>query len=331
MPSFAPSPPVHRVVGARRRRRIVVAVCSTVVALTATPVAHASFVGSGTDPAGDAPAAGLDIAEATFGYDRRSGQMAAAVRLRAVPTDDATVVAYAGTRTPTGCDRAPAFGFAGTVTSRRAQWIRLDGANAVVASGYAANEGYASSTMKFSVDDAKLRGLRPDCVQVGVTSADGSVHHDTLVLDLKPFAGLAVDLSGLPKTVDVNRRRTLKVTVSNPGDARTSRVRVRIGALRGMTPSRRTVTVPSIGPGKRRTVRVGIAFNRRARTVNDVKVRATAGLLNVEAERRVNVRMPSKKRSGGGGGGGTPSVCTQYIPDFSGESGGSLGLVPCLR
>lgn len=57
---------------------------------------------------------------------------------------------------------------------------------------------------------------------------------------------------------------------------------------------------------------------------------ALGGDQTVAAEGDIRLRRPA--RGGGGGGSGTPTpprTCTRWVPDFTGESGGSLGLVPC--
>lgn len=46
----------------------------------------------------------------------------------------------------------------------------------------------------------------------------------------------------------------------------------------------------------------------------------------------VGVVAPSRPRppaAGGGGGSQRPRTCVKYFPDLSGETGGSLGIVPC--
>jgi hypothetical protein len=43
----------------------------------------------------------------------------------------------------------------------------------------------------------------------------------------------------------------------------------------------------------------------------------------------LHVRKPTKPGGGGGGGDGTSRTCVRYQADLSGETGGSLILVPC--
>jgi len=319
---------------ARRSLPLLVAVAA---GLLLAPSARAAFVGEARDPAGDAasPEAAHDIVAAGFGYDRATGAMKAAVALREAPysATRANVVAYAGRRGPTGCDQAPTVGFVASTIAWSGTWLRFDAPNVVAARGEADKRGGSSQVQELEASDRKLAGLRPDCAQVSLLHPDGEqVVYDSMVVDLRPLPSLGVRLSGLPGTVRSGRRHTLAIKVSNPGDAPTGAVRVRIAGLRGLT-AKRAHRVPSLKAGASRTLRVRVTFGRRARTSNDLAVTATAGELKAKAERRVTVRHPSRKPSGGSGSSrpGTPSSCVQYFPDLSGQTGGSLGLVPCLR
>jgi hypothetical protein len=72
-----------------------------------------------------------------------------------------------------------------------------------------------------------------------------------------------------------------------------------------------------------------VTLSRRARTSTDLKVTAAAGQLIARQETTISVRKPTKPGGGGGGGEGSSGVCVRYLADPSGETGGSLILVPC--
>lgn len=326
----------HRRVGrwARSLSRLAVATAC----LAAASAAHAAFVGEATDPAGDStsPEAAHDIVAAGFGYDRATGRMAAAVALRDAPysATAATLVTYAGRRTATGCDVHPIAGFAVSTIAWSGEWLRFNEPGVIAFRGEADKRGGSTRVQEIEAVDRRLAGLRLDCAEIALMHPGGEpVVFDSMSVDLRPLPGLGVRLSGLPGTVRSERRHTLLIKVTNPGDAPTGRVQVRLGALRGMS-AKRSYVIPSLRAGASRTIRVRVAFTRRARSSNDLTVTATAPRLKATAERRVRVSHPTRGGSGGGsggGGGGTPSVCTQYFPDLSGQTGGSLGLVPCLR
>lgn len=306
----------------------------------AAPVASAAFLGESEDPAGDAtvPEPERDITAAGFGYDPATGRMGAAIRLRGPASGaPATLVAYAGTKTPTGCDQGPTIGFASDTDRSDASWLRVRADASVEGRGRLRKAGESSALQRFDVSDSVLAGLKADCVLISSTAlGDGNTVYDQLSFDLVGQPAVSVRLSGLPKSVTASKRRhALRIAVTNPGHGPTGKVRVKIGGVRGMTASKRTLELPSIAPGTTRTTTVRLRFSTRARTRTEIPVTATAGKLSAKAERDIRVALPDRKPSGGsgggGGGGGTPSTCVQYFPDFSGESGGSLGLVPCVR
>ncbi|MGX6447997.1 COG1470 family protein [Patulibacter sp. S7RM1-6] len=321
-----------------RAARLVPLLVAVTVGLLAAPAAQAAFVGEATDPAGDAaaPEGARDIVAAGVGYDRTTGRIKAAVALREVPysASRAALVAYAGRRTPSGCDRGPTVGLTASTIGFTGTWLRFDTPGVVAARGEADKQGGSTRVQEVEAVSRRLAGLTPDCAVVSLVHPDGpQVLFDTLTFSLRPLPSLGVRLSGLPRTVRSGRRHTLRIRLSNPGDAPTGRIRVRLGALRGMT-AKRAHVVPSLKAGAARTVRVRVTFSARARTGNDLAVTATAGELRAKAERRVSVLRPTRPgggSGGGGGGGGTPAVCTQFFPDLSGDTGGSLGMVPCVR
>ncbi len=97
----------------------------------------------------------------------------------------------------------------------------------------------------------------------------------------------------------------------------------RPGILRG-------TRLTQIRPGSRKHVRVRVRLFRSAGTSADLKVIARSGKLRAGAETKLRLKLPKKPPTGDGGGTGSGGgVCVQYFPDLSGETGGSLGLVPC--
>jgi hypothetical protein len=314
-------------------RATVLALAVALCAVAAAP-AHATIVRQAADPAGDAatPDPGVDIVAVGFGYDRASGTLAAAVGLRGEPATPAIVSVVAARSDATGCNRGPAIGFGSTLGSYDAFWQRMASPTVATASGDAGKQGAGDVFQRFDVTDRRLAGVRPDCLMVSLVDAvDTQVVYDSvgpLALNRRP--GLAVRLSGVPEDVRAGRKYRLRVHVSNPGDARTAGIRVRLAGVRGLTASPRTVVLRPLAAGKRRTATITVRLSARARFATDLEVTAAASRLRASAERRVYVKTPDPPRRrpspGGGGGGG---VCVQYFPDLSGESGGSLGIVPC--
>ncbi|WP_026909783.1 hypothetical protein [Patulibacter minatonensis] len=320
----------------------VLPLAGAVVALATVGVqaASAAFLGEAEDPAGDAtvPEAERDITAAGFGYDPATGRMGAAVRLRGPSAGaPATLIAYAGRRTATGCDRGPTIGFASDTDRDDASWLRTAADASIVSRGRIDKAGGRSALQRFDVSSSALRDLKADCALISTTAlGDGTTIYDRLSFDLKGQPELSLSTAGLPSRLTASsKRHALRVVVRNPGHGPTGKVRVRLGTVRGMLATRSTVTLPSIASGKSRTAAFRVRFSKRARLRTEIPATAKAGRLTVETVRDVRVQQPQARkprRSGGGGGtGGTPSSCVRYFPDFSGESGGSLGLVPCLR
>lgn len=300
--------------------------------------ARADFVALGDEPAPDstAPEAGRDLTAVGVAYDRRSGALTAAFKLRGMPRDGgAFVTVVAARRTATGCDGAPAAGFSTFTDETSARWLRFASPTEVTASGSASKRGGTTDLQQITVRDRRLAGLRLDCALVVLNEPGNPANvYDTIgPLTLKPEPSLAVALGGLPETVRADRSYRLKVTLSNPGDAPTGRLRVQLAKARGLTATPRALTVRSLRAGHRSTATITVRLSAKAETRTDLRVRVAAGRLRAEAERVVYVRTPARPSppsgGGGGGGGGGARTCVRWIPDFSGESGGSLGLVPC--
>jgi len=313
---------------------LVLALAAALCAVAAAP-AHATFFRQALDPAGDAasPDPGVDILAVGLGYDRSSGTLAAAVGLRGEPQTPAIVALVAARRDATGCNRAPAIGFGSLLDSYDAFWHRIETPALAPVSGDARKQGAGEVVQRFDVTDRRLAGIRPDCVMVTVADgADTQVVYDSvgpLTLNRRPALGVRLD--GVPENVRPGRAYRLRVHLSNPGDAPTAGIRVRVAGARGLTASPRTLRLRPVAAGARRTATITVRLGARARFATDLGVTATAGGLRASAERRVYVKTPdppSRPPSRGGGGGGS-RTCVQYFPDLSGESGGSLGLVPC--
>lgn len=305
----------------------------------APAAAQAGFVAFGRDPGGDATAveAGRDLLAAGVGYDRRSGNLIAAIELRGAPRDGgAFVTVVVARRTATGCDGSPAAGFSSRTDETSARWLRFASPTEVTASGDASKRGGTQPVQQFSIEDRRLANLPVDCALVVLNEPGNpqNVWDHVGPLELRAQPSLALRLGGLPERVRSDRSYSLKVTVSNPGDAPTGRVRVRLARVRGLSATPRALTIRSLAPGRRSTATVRVRLGERAEFATDLRVKVTAGRLTVDDTRRVFVRTPTRasppSRGGGGGGdGGGSRTCVRWIPDFSGESGGSLGLVPC--
>ncbi len=311
-------------------RPLAAALAAFATAVGAAPIAQANFVATADDPAGDAtdPSPGRDITAVGFSYDHRSGELIGAVRLRGEPGEQPALVSlFAGTRTASGCDGFPATGFGSDTSSFEARWLRLNDASGSGPRGDADKTGYRAAIQKFEATDRQLAGQRPDCV-VAILSELGNASnaYDSVgPIALVGQPELALRVSGVPKVFAPGRPRRIKVTLTNGGDAPTRRVALTLSRARGVTVKAKRALGP-IQPGKRVTVTATVTVSRRARAATDVKVTATAGELRARGETTFYVRKPA---SGGGGGTHRPGVCTRWIPDLSGETGGSLILVPC--
>jgi hypothetical protein len=321
-------------------RQIVVAlVAGTVAALALTASASANFVGEATDPSGDSadPNPGRDIVGAGLAYDPRTGGLFGAVGLRGEPGDaPGLLTLFAGMRTAAGCDGYPALGF-GTLTDEfGASWLRLDDASGTAAArGDADKDGYRSALQELEATDRRLAGRRPNCAVATLTEpGNPAVVYDTVgPIALVGQPVLALRIGRVPDRIPEGKRRTIKLKVSNTGHAPMRRVRVKVARARGMKATVKPRVLKRLAAGRKRTVSVTVTLGARADLSTDLKVSARAGKLVARAEDTLYVRRKQKPSSGGGGGGGDgfdgPKTCVRFIPDFTGETGGSLGLVPC--
>jgi hypothetical protein len=299
----------------------------------AVPTAEANFVATATDPAGDAADANpsRDITATGLSYDRRSGELVGAIRLRGAPSHEtnAFVSLFAGTRTPSGCNGLPAAGFGSYSDEFGASWLRLDDAAGGGPRGEADKRGFLADVQEFQVTDQQLAGRPLDCVTATLTEPGNpaNVYDSVGPIALVGQPALSLRLRGVPRTFGTGRPRRIKLALTNEGDAPTGRVRLKFSRARGLKIKTKTRTVKSIAPQRRRTVTATVTLSPRARSATDLKVTASAGRLIARQEATLRVRKPSG--GGGGGGGGGTGSCVRYQADLSGETGGSLILVPC--
>jgi hypothetical protein len=308
-------------------------VAATSCLFACATVARANFVAVAEDPAGDSadPSPGRDITAVGLSYDKRSGTLIGAIRLGADPTDETRTLAslYAGRKTANGCDGYPAAGFGSFSTELGASWLRVDDLAGNGPRGDADKLGGNTAVQKFDATDAQLAGQPLDCVIATLSEPGNPANlYDTAgPLDLVGEPALALRIGGVPRTFAPGRPRTIKLTLSNDGDAPTGSIRLKLSRARGLV-IKVDRTLKPIKPDGRITVKAKVTLSGRAHTTTRVKVTATAGKLAVRGETRFVVRKPGGT---GGGGGGNPSGqwCTRWVPDISGTTGGSLIYVPC--
>ena len=301
--------------------------------LAPASAAQGKFVATAADPAGDAvdPSPGRDIIGASMSYDRRSGELIGAVQLRGAPgAARAFLTLFAGTRTVTGCDGVPAAGFGSYSDEYGATWKRIDDPAGGGPSGDAEKVVYRDAVQRFEISDDRLAGRRMDCV-IATLSEPGNpanVYDTTGPLELVGQPALSMRVRGVGRQFKANRARKLKITLTNPGDAATSSLRLRLRRARGLrvTPARKSLD--AIDPGGRRTVTVKVTLTRRARAATGLKVTASAGKLVARDKLTLRLRRPSAP-GGGEGGDRSTRTCTRWMPDPFGGTGGSLILVAC--
>jgi hypothetical protein len=320
-------------------RQLAVALAVGVLAALALAAgASASFVGQATDPSGDSadPNPGRDIVGAGLAYDPRTGGLFGTVRLRGEPGDaPGLLTLFAGMRTPTGCNGYPAAGFGSMTDELGAAWLRLDDSSGTAtARGDADKDGFRSALQEFEATDRQLAGRRPNCAVATLTEpGNAAVVYDTVgPIALVGQPVLALRIGRVPDRIPEGKTRKIKLTVSNTGNAPTRRVRLKVARAKGLKAIVKPRVLKRIAAGRKRTVSVSVTLGTRASLTTDLKVSARAGKLVARDEDTLSVRRKDKPSSDGGGGGGGydgPKTCVRFIPDFSGETGGSLGLVPC--
>lgn len=299
-------------------------------------VADAGFMAETRDKAGDSTSAAPahDLLGAGIGFDRRSGYMVGLVALRGVPDSEtgAFLSVYAGTRSADGCSNLPAAGFGAFTDAWGATWFRQDSATGA-RYGEADKSGYRSKIQRFEIRDRRLAGKKWDCLGAVLTDReDPSIIFDRIPISFfKGIPALALKMPKVRRAVPPNRVRTLRIVIRNPGDGPLRNVRLRILRTRGLKAVPRVRRIPLIRPHTRRAVRVRVRVFRSAGKRANLRVQVRSGRLKASSRTVIRLKLPRKPPTGGGGGdpGGGSGVCVQYFPDLSGESGGSLGLIPC--
>jgi hypothetical protein len=315
---------------------VAVAVAALLLGVAATP-AGATHVGVGEDPAGDAasPHPAHDITGAALAYDRRRGALVGSVRLRGVATaaTEGVLTLFAGRRTATGCDGYPAQGLSTFTASFRASWHVFPAPGEHVGGGVdrAEKSGERTTVQRMEATDRRLAGGTPDCAIATLTQpGDASVVLDTTgPIALRPVPVLGAALRGVPSRLRPGRTARVRVLVTNAGDAPTGRIRLRVAGARGLRVSPSTRTLAPLAAGRTRTATLRVRLSTRARASTRLRVTATAGDQRVRTEGRIRLLRPSSGGGGGGGGSTPPRTCNRWMPDISGETGGSLVLVPC--
>ena len=144
---------------------------------------------------------------------------------------------------------------------------------------------------------------------------------------LRALPGLDAKLGNLPKALAPGATRAIRVTLRNPGDAPTGRIRIGVAGARGLT-VKMARAVPSLRPGGTRVVNMRVTLARGAKAVTKLRVTALANDgLRAQATGDLNLRTPSRPGAGSGGGtGGSsgPKLCYRYtwLPPYG-------ALMPC--
>lgn len=296
--------------------------------------AAGDFLGVGEDPAGDAsdPDPARDITAAGISYERRTGELHGALRLRGTPSTESSsfITLFAGIRTGSGCNGYPAIGFGSYSDEVGASWLKLGSrGTAPSASGEAVKTGYLDPVQEFEVDVGALVGSKPDCVVATLTEpGNGNNVYDSVgPIPLRALPALQVRLGNVPSSMRPGEEKRLKLVVSNPGDAGTGRIKLSVKQARGLS-VRLPGRVPSIAPGKQRSLTLKVTLSKRARSLTPLRVTARAGKLYARAEEDLDLLRTSPGNDGGDDT-FTPQLCNRWVPDLSGETGGSLVLIPC--
>lgn len=305
---------------------------TAVAGLVLAAAAQGNFVGTGSDPAGDAADAspGRDIIGASLAYERGSGELVGAIQFRGFPGEArAFVTLYAGTRTASGCDGVPSAGFGSYSDEYGASWKRLDDATGAGPSGDAQKVTYDRAVTKFEASDERLAGHRLDCVVATATEPGNAaqVYDVAGPFDLVGRPALSMRVRGLGPSFAPNRPRRLKITLANEGDGPTSPVRLRLGRAPGLKADPAKSSFGAIEPGGRETATIKVTLSGRARGTTKVKLTASAGELVAREDLTLVLGRPEKP--GGRGSDRPTQTCNRWMPDPFGGTGGSLILVAC--
>ncbi|MGE4425828.1 MAG: hypothetical protein AB7G37_05165 [Solirubrobacteraceae bacterium] len=326
--------PVEPTVPRRRRTLALAAAVALLVGLGASP-ASAYVVGEGTDPRGDAASQSLahDILGGGVAYDAKRGTLTAIVRLgeRVGVLQDATLTVVASRRTATGCNAFPAAALSATTYLGRTRWHLLNSPTDIT-QGTANKAGTNEAVQQLEGTSSRLRGQRPDCAVIQINDEhDPSVVYDTLgPIALKAAPLLGVRLRNVPKRMRINQTRSVRVTFRNTGSAKSKPIRLRVPAVLGLKATPKSKTIPALKAGKSRSVTLRVKLTSRARSSTRLRIVTTSGK---DLDSTIDNKIGRISRSTGGGGSGSttqpPRLCNRWIPDFTGQSGGHLGLVPC--
>lgn len=308
-------------------RRCLAPVASVVVLALAAAAApsHANFVGAGQDPVGDAAGGspGRDLIAVALAYDRQSGHVRGGVKLAGAPdTVPANLTVFAAHRAAGGCVGYPAIGFATQTDLTGADWVRLNAAGAAPLHDEA-GKLYDESAEEYEATDDALRGQRPNCVIARLSDPQNldSVYDVAGPFELRGLPELEVAVGKLPNRFATGRARKLRLTVANPGDGPTGRVRLKVKRIKGVK-VQLPGSVPSLRAGAHRTVTATITPARRSNgTSPELSLTATgSGDVSATLERRLWIFDKSRGGKGGGGGGSDGSrLCYRYtwIPPYS--------------
>lgn len=305
--------------------------------LAAGAPAHAAYVGTGGDPTGDAtdgnPA--HDIVGFGASYGPADGSLVGVLRLagRAGGANEyVRAHVMVGFRTPSGCNGFPAVGLQTYPSAEGAlvRWVRFGAADDPrPKDGFGRQQVLdGGHTLRFEVSDTDVAGLKADCaVAWTVNEQTPGVLVDTAsatVLRAQPE--LVAEAGKMPPSQRVGQRRKVRVVLRNPGHAKTGRIRLSVAKARGLS-VQHPKTIASLKPGAKRTVTLTTSLTSSAKASTRLRVTASAGDLRA----RVDGRLRRAGTSGGSGSGQPtpPQTCNRWMPDLSGETGGSLVLVPC--
>ena len=308
------------------------------VGLAATAIAAGAFVGlaapapaaflaNGKDDAGDSTDAhpGRDIVAVALSYDRREGTLRGGVRFAGEPEFDlpANLILVAGRRTATGCS-----GFGTQTNMRGVDWIRFDAPGVPPGARGIADKTYGEAVEEYEASEKALAGKRPNCViaQLDEPGNTGVVYDVAGPYPLRALPELDARLGKLPKAMTPGATKTVRVTLRNPGDASTGRIRLGVAGARGLK-VKMPRTVPALRPGAKRVVKLRVTLARGAKTCTDLRVTAIAkDGLRAQDKGELYLRTPSRPSAGGGGssGGSGSKLCYRYtwLPPYG-------TLVPC--
>lgn len=290
----------------------------------AAPAAAADVIGKGTDPAGDAPAPGVDIVAFEVSYDAFYGVYDAEVRLRGTP-DPALrglISVSLGPRQGSACG-FPSTSVSSINVERTAFWATADSPTDDPDFADADQTGSGTAVQTFSAASSRLADRPADCAQAAVlVPGAGAQTYDVtapVVVREPPAPKLAIKVR--------DAKRGIKVTVSNRGEAPAREVTVRFGDALGLRYVPRRKSLRTIPVGRRKASVFRVVVGSSVRRVTKLALSATArggfrtfGTLTV----RLKGPLPKRPRRTNGGGGGTDPL------RFGTCLGGGFTLIPCL-